>query len=105
MARRQVVTLAAGGLLALAAALVAIPGIASAHNLTVSLSCNSQNSPQLTIVLTQYSTPTGGNHNTVSASIDGSSVLSTTNFTNNYSGTFGAGSAYTSHTAQVIVFA
>jgi hypothetical protein len=105
VARRRVVTLAAGGLLALAAALVAIPGIASAHYLTVSLSCSSQNSPTLTIVLTQYTTPTVGHHNSVSASIDGTSVLSTTDFTNAYSNTFSAGSPYTSHTAQVIVYA
>jgi hypothetical protein len=104
VARRQVAALVAGSLLALATALVAVPGIASAHNPNASLSCNTSHSPVLTISLTNYNGATG-HHNTVSASIDGVSVLSTTNFAGSYSNTFSAGSPYTSHTAQVVVFA
>src|SRR5664280_2167366 len=75
----------------------------AAHTPTVLLAC-SQGNPVLSINLANYNN-SGGNHNTVSASIDGSSVLSTTNFFTSYSNAFSAGSSYSSHTAQVIVFA
>jgi hypothetical protein len=78
-------------------------GIASAHTPQVALVCQ-QGNPKLTITLSYYT-----NHyylnNTVSASIDGSSVLSTTNFKTSYSGSFNAGSSYLSHTAQVVIYA
>jgi hypothetical protein len=104
VAQRRAVTLVASGMLA-AAALVAAPGAASAHNQSVSLVCNYQNNPVLYINLSYYSWPYGSNHNTVAASIDGSSVLGTTNFYTSYSNSFGAGSAYVGHTAQVVVYA
>ncbi len=100
MTRRRVVSLAAGGLLALSAVL-AIPGIAAAHNPSATLTCV-QGVPKLSISLTSYNT---GGVNTVSASIDGTSVLSTTDFGASYSNTFSAGSSFVSHTAQVVVYA
>ena len=41
----------------------------------------------------------------MAASIDGSSVLATTNFNTSYSNSFSAGSSYMGHTAQVVVYA
>ena len=105
MPRRRLVALLAGGLLALSAALITIPGIASAHTPQVSLSCSRQGAPELNIDLSNYSSPPSGKHNTVSASIDGVTVLATTNFSTSYSHTFGAGSPYVSHTAHVAVYA
>ena len=105
MPRRRLVALLAGGLLALSAALITIPGIASAHTPQVSLSCSRQGAPELNIDLSNYSSPASGKHNTVSASIDGVTVLATTNFSTSYSHTFGAGSPYESHTAHVVVYA
>ena len=74
MARRRVITLLSGGLLALAASLVGIAGVASAHVPQATLTC-SNGSPVLSISLTYYSHSTT-QHNTVAASIDGTSVLS-----------------------------
>src|SRR5271157_2656961 len=106
VARRRVVTLVAAGLLAVATALLAIAGSVSAHNPSASLTCNVDHQPELIISLTNYSSVTGHiDANTVSASIDGVSVLSTTNFGTTYSNTFSAGSPFVSHTAQVVVFA
>ena len=82
MTRRRLGTLGAGGLLALSAALFGAAGVATAHNKSVYLSCD-QGNPVLHISLTYYSTPQHSwQHNTVSASIDGTSVLSSTNFIN-----------------------
>ena len=103
MARRRVITLLSGGLLALAAALVGIAGIATAHVPQATLICSTGN-PVLSISLTYYSHSTT-QHNTVSASIDGTSVLSTTNFDTSYSNSFSAGSPFVSHAAQVVVHA
>jgi hypothetical protein len=103
VARRRVITLLSGGLLALAASLVGIAGVASAHVPQATLTC-SNGSPVLSISLTYYSHSTT-QHNTVAASIDGTSVLSTTNFDTSYSHSFSAGSGYVSHTAQVVIHA
>ena len=106
MARRRLVTLVSAGLLALATALVGVAGIASAHYKTVTFTCSTQNVPTLHISLTSFSTPPhSGDHNTVSASIDGTSVLSTTNFTNSYVHDFTASPNTTGHSAEVIVTA
>ena len=51
MAQRRGVALLLSGLLALAAALFASPGTATAHNLSVSLACNYQHNPVLSIEL------------------------------------------------------
>src|ERR1035437_6503383 len=105
VARRRLVTLLASSLLALATALVGVVGIASAHTPTVTFSCvNSE--PVLSINLLYYQTPQNSSeHNTVSASIDGSSVLATTDFTNSYSHTFTASPATVGHTASVVITA
>lgn len=105
MRRRRAINLLAGVLLASSAAVVALPGVASAHNLSVAFSCNQDATPVLTISLSSYFNPPSGQHNSVSASIDGSTVLATTDFLTAYSNTFSAGSPYVSHTAEVIVFA
>ena len=89
--------------MALAAALVGIAGIATAHVPQATLICSTGN-PVLSISLTYYSHSTT-QHNTVSASIDGTSVLSTTNFDTSYSNSFSAGSPFVSHAAQVVVHA
>jgi hypothetical protein len=89
------------------AALMAVfAGTAAAHVPSANLTCNADHQPQLVISLTAYTSNSSHlNQNTVSASIDGVSVLSTTNFGTSYSHTFSAGSAFVGHTAQVIVFA
>ena len=79
--------------------LLVTAGIASAHNPNASLSCNN-GSPVLNINLTQYQS---AYTNTVSASIDGTSVLATTTFGSSFSTSIAAGSPYVAHTAQVIV--
>jgi hypothetical protein len=89
-----------------AALFAAIAGTATAHVPSASLTCNSDHQPQLLISLTSYTSNSQHlNQNTVSASIDGVSVLSTTHFGSSYSHTFSAGSSLVGHTAQVIVFA
>ena len=105
MHRRRLAGLTVGSLLAVAAAFTMLPGIASAHNLSVSLTCNTQslqNQPQLVITLTNYNST---HNNTVGASIDGSTVVPTTNFGTSYIHTYTACSAYVGHTAQVVVHA
>ncbi len=79
--------------------LLVTAGVASAHNPNASLSCNN-GSPVLNINLTQYQS---AYTNTVSASIDGTSVLATTTFGSSFSTSIAAGSPYVAHTAQVIV--
>ncbi len=101
--RRRVVSLAGGSLLALAFAL-GLAGTVTAHTPSVYLTCGNNLQPTLVISLTNYN-GTIGHTNTVSASIDGSSVLSTTGFHGSYSNSFSAGSPYVGHTAQVIIFA
>ncbi|MGH2512071.1 MAG: hypothetical protein ACRDGQ_05240 [Candidatus Limnocylindrales bacterium] len=86
---------------AVAGLLLMTAGIATAHNPNASLSCN-DGTPTLTIDLTEYE---AGYTNTVSASIDGTSVLAATTFATDYSNSFDAGSPYVSHTAQVVVAA
>jgi hypothetical protein len=109
VARQRLIGLFTGTTLALVAAFVAVSGVTSAHTPSATLTCNVDNQPVLTISLTLYNGSHYGNslevQNTVSASIDGSSVLATTDFPDHYSGTFSAGSPYVSHTAEVIVFA
>ncbi len=79
--------------------LLVTAGVVSAHNPNASLSCNN-GSPVLNINLTQYQS---AYTNTVSASIDGTSVLATTTFGSSFSTSIAAGSPYVAHTAQVIV--
>jgi hypothetical protein len=86
---------------AIAGLLLMTAGIASAHNPNASLSCNDGN-PVLNISLTNYQ---ASFTNTVSATIDGTSVLATTTFGTTYSHSFSAGSPFVAHTAQVIVLA
>jgi uncharacterized membrane protein YtjA (UPF0391 family) len=103
VARRRIAALLTGSLVALTAALVGFTGIAAAHTPQATLTCV-QGSPVLSISL-QYYSHSSSSHNTVSASVDGSSVLSTTNFDTSYAHTFPAGSSTASHTAQVKVYA
>ncbi len=90
-----------------AAMLAAFAGTVAAHNPSASLSCNGNHQPQLAISLSSYNTAKHDGHyrNTVSASIDGGSVLSTTIFGGSYSHSFYAGSPFVSHTATVVVYA
>ena len=85
----------------IAGLLLVTAGIASAHNPNASLSCNDGN-PVLNISLTNYQ---AAYHNTVSATVDGTSVLPTTTFGASFAQSFSAGSPYIAHTAQVIVLA
>jgi hypothetical protein len=105
VARRRLFTFATAGALALAAVLTAFAGVAAAHNPSVSLTCHN-GSPQLKISLESYNSSSQHYHlNTVWASIDGATVLSTTHFGSTYSHTFSAGSSYVAHTAEVDVYA
>ncbi|HLY13685.1 MAG TPA: hypothetical protein VKR24_05000 [Candidatus Limnocylindrales bacterium] len=89
---------AVGGLLPLSA------GITEAHDLAVSFACNDADPsvPVLTINLGEFD---DAYVNSVSASIDGTTVLPTTTFPTNFSATFPGGSPSASHTAEVIVLA
>ncbi len=103
MKHRRLTTLAAGGLLGIAAALVGVAGVTTAHVKSVYLSCDNH-LPVLHVYLTYYQ-PSSSDSNTVSVSIDGSSVLSTTDFQTTYNNTFSAGSKYVGHYADVHVYA
>ena len=82
-------------------ALLATPGVASAHTPNVTFTCE-QSGPVLDINLTAYNS---GVTNTVAATIDGGTVLATTTFGSSYSHSFPGGSPFVGHSAQVVVIA
>jgi len=88
--------LAVGGLLPLTA------GIVQAHDLSATFACSDADPsvPVLTIAMSEFD-PTFTN--TISASIDGTSVLATTTFGDAYSGSFLGGDPSVAHTAIVNV--
>lgn len=88
--------LAVGGLLPLTA------GIVQAHDLSATFACSDADPsvPVLTIAMSEFD-PTFTN--TISASIDGTSVLATTTFGDAYSGSFLGGDPTSAHTAVVNV--
>lgn len=94
------VKLRAAGVIAFVLAILA-SGTVSAHNPSASLSCG-DGGPVLHIGLTNYN---GTHDNTVSATIDGTSVLAVTDFGSSYTGSFNAGSSFDAHTAVVNVTA
>ena len=101
---RRVAGSAAALLFAVAGLLPLSAGIVQAHDLAVTFSCSDADLsvPVLTIDLTEFD-PTFTN--TVTASIDGTTVLATTTFPDAYTGTFPGGSPTASHTAIVAVTA
>jgi PKD repeat protein len=104
VARRRLAVLLASSLLALTTAMVGFAGIASAHDEFASFTCNSNHVPVLRITLANFAASNTQN-NTVFASIDGTTVLPTTDFQTSYSQYFYPTPATTSHTATVTVFA
>jgi hypothetical protein len=82
-----------------AALLLLYAGVADAHVPSAALTCQ-DGSPVLGINLTRYN---AGYTNTVSASVDGTVVLSTTVFGTSYSNSFDISNPLIGHTAQVVV--
>jgi len=91
---------------AMVAAALFAPATASAHTPVVSLSCDRDHVPMLSINLTAYQNDNQHpNKNSVKASIDGSSVLDKTFFGQSFAKTISAGSPSVGHAAVVDVYA
>ena len=94
--------LAALGTLALVLGLVAlVAGPASAHNHTVTASCDAG----VSVTLTNYATGDASKHNTVSVWIDGTQVTNNPNFGASFSQTYPFSTGQASHTYRVKVTA
>jgi hypothetical protein len=94
--------LAALGTLALVLGLVAlVAGPASAHNHTVSASCDAG----VAVNLTNYATGDASKHNTVSVWIDGVQVTNNPSFGASFSQTYPFSTGQASHTYRVLVTA
>ncbi len=94
--------LAALGTLALVLGIVAlVAGPASAHNHTVSATCDAG----LTVTLTNYATGDASKHNTVAVWMDGVQVANNTNFGASFSYTHAFSTGQASHTYRVKVTA
>lgn len=94
--------LAALGTLALVLGLVAlVAGPASAHNHTVSASCDAG----VTVTLTNYATGDATKHNTVSVWIDGVQVTNNPSFGGSFSQVYPFAAGHASHTYRVAVTA
>jgi hypothetical protein len=94
--------LAALGTLALVLGLVAlVAGPASAHNHTVSASCDAG----VSVNLTNYATGDPTKHNTVEVWIDGVVVTDNSNFGASFSQTYPFSTGQASHTYRVLVYA
>jgi len=89
---------AVGGLLPLSA------GITEAHDLAVSFACNDAD-PSVPVLVINLGEFDSAYVNTVTASIDGTTVLPTTTFPTNFSATFPGGSPSAAHTAIVAITA
>ena len=94
--------LAALGTLALVLGIVAlVAGPASAHNHTVSASCDAG----VTVTLTNYATGDSSKHNTVAVWIDGVQVTNNPSFGASFSQTYPFSTGQASHTYRVAVTA
>jgi hypothetical protein len=94
--------LAALGTLALVLGLVAlVAGPASAHNHTVSATCDAG----VSVNLTNYATGDSSKHNTVAVWIDGVEVTNNPSFGGSFSQTYPFSTGQASHTYRVVVFA
>jgi hypothetical protein len=94
--------LAALGTLALVLGLVAlVAGPASAHNHTVSASCEAG----VSVDLNYYATGDPTKHNTVEVWIDGVVVTDNSNFGASFSQTYPFSTGQASHTYRVLVYA
>ena len=94
--------LAALGTLALVLGLVAlVAGPASAHNHTVSASCDAG----VSVSLTNYATGDASKHNTVAVWIDGAQITNNPSFGGSFSQTYPFSTGHASHTYRVAVTA
>jgi hypothetical protein len=94
--------LAVLGTLALVLGLVAlVAGPASAHNHTVSASCDAG----VSVNLTNYATGDASKHNTVSVWIDGAQVTNNPNFGGSFSHVYPFSTGHASHSYRVLVTA